>query len=148
MATELVSGDMSDVSSKRRRSHRQSLPVRAALAVVLAVVANAVLVVAIGTLDVAPGFQPLTLPPVVLFSTLGAGGAAVVYWLLGRYVDDPDRTFVRVAGAVLVLSFVPDVGLLAVDPAATVLGVIVLMVMHVVVAGASVGVLVYWGRDQ
>lgn len=125
-----------------------SVPVRGGLAVVLAVLANAVLVVGVGSLDLAPGFRALTLPPVVFLSALGAGGATVVYWLLGRYVEAVDRTFLRIAGAVLVLSFVPDIALLAIDPTATVLGVVVLVFMHVIVASASVGTLVYWERER
>ena len=68
-------------------------------------------------------------------------GATVTYWLLVRRASNPDRTFVRVASVVLVVSFVPDVGLLSGDPAATVPGVVVLMAMHVVVAAVSVTVL-------
>lgn len=125
-----------------------SVPVRGGLAVVVAVFANAVLIVGVGSLDLAPGFRGLTLPPVVFLSALGAGGATVVYWLLGRYVREVVRTFLRIAGAVLVLSFLPDIVLLAIDPAATVVGVVVLILMHVIVAGASVGTLVYWGRER
>lgn len=66
--------------------------------------------------DAVEPFQPLTYPPVVLFSVLGALGAAVVYGVLVRRVADPDRTFLRVAAVALVVSFVPDVGLLAADP--------------------------------
>ncbi len=121
---------------------------RGGLAVVLSVLANVALIVGIESLDLAPGFRALTVPPVVSLTVLGAVGATVVYGLLGRYVADVDRTFLRVAGAVLVLSFVPDVALLAGDPAATVAGVVVLMIMHVTVAAASVWTLVYWGRDR
>jgi hypothetical protein len=49
---------------------------------------------------------------------------------------------------VLVVSFLPDLGLLAGDPAATVPGVLALMVMHVVVAAASVGALVVGGAPR
>lgn len=135
-------------SAEHTTTRSPSVPVRGGLAVVLAVLANAVLVVGVGALDLAPEFRALTLPPVAFLSALGAGGATVVYWLLGRYVKEVDRTFLRVAGAVLVLSFVPDVALLAIDPAATVLGVVVLILMHVIVAGVSVGTLVYWGRER
>jgi hypothetical protein len=125
-----------------------SLPIRGALAVVVSVLANVVLVLGANALGVAPGFQALTVPPVAFLSALGAAGATAVYWALGRFSRAADRTFVRVATAVLVLSFVPDVALLAVDPAATPLGVVVLVVMHVVVAAASVGLLVYWRADE
>jgi hypothetical protein len=135
-------------SAEHTTTRSPSVPVRGGLAVVLAVLANAVLVVGVGALDLAPEFRALTLPPVAFLSALGAGGATVVYWLLGRYVKEVDRTFLRIAGPVLVLSFVPDVALLAIDPAATVLGVVVLILMHVIVAGVSVGTLVYWGRER
>lgn len=125
-----------------------SLPVRGGVAVVVSILLNAALVVAVGAAGVAPGFQPLTLPPVAFLSAVGAAGATGVYWLLQRRVADVDRTFTRVAAAVLVLSFLPDVGLLVADPAATVAGVLVLMIMHVVVAAVSVGALVYWGSDR
>lgn len=137
---------MSTHSSGQASIGDRSLPVRGGLAVLLAVLANAVLVVAIGSLDLAPGFRALTLPPVAFLSALGAGGAAIFYGVLRRYVSDPDRVFLRVASVVLVLSFVPDVALLAVDPTATVVAVVLLIIMHVVVAGASVWALVYWGR--
>lgn len=136
------------MSAEHTTTRSPSVPVRGGLAVVLAVLANAVLVVGVGALDLAPEFRALTLPPVAFLSALGAGGATVVYWLLGRYVKEVDRTFLRIAGAVLVLSFVLDVALLAIDPAATVLGVVVLILMHVIVAGVSVGTLVDWGRER
>jgi hypothetical protein len=125
-----------------------SLPVRGVIAVVLAVLANVVLVLGADALDVAPAFRALTIPPVAFLSALGAGGATVVYWLLGRFVSDVDRTFVRVAAAALLLSFVPDVALLAIDPTATPLAVVVLMAMHVIVAAVSVWVLVHWRAEQ
>jgi len=118
------------------------LAVRGALALLAAVVVNAALVWVVGAVDLAPGFRALTYPPVVFLSAVGALGATAVYALLGRFVDDVDRTFTRVAAVVLVLSFVPDLGLLVGDPAATVPAVVVLMGMHVVVAVASVAALV------
>lgn len=121
-----------------------SLPVRGGLAAVLAVLANVALVLTANALEIAPEFQALTIPPVAFLSALGAAGAAVVYWLLRRYASDPVRTFVRIAVGVLVLSFVPDAALLVADPAATPLAVVILAAMHVVVAAASVGLLVYW----
>lgn len=137
---------MSEVSATQGRERHRSLPVRGALAVVLAVLANAVLVLAVDAIALAPDFRALTLPPVAFLSALGAAGATGVYALLGRYVADRDRTFVRVAVAALLISFVPDLALLWQDPAATVPAVVVLMLMHVVVAAVAVGVLVYWGR--
>jgi hypothetical protein len=118
-----------------------SLVRRGALAAVVAAIAKAVVAVAATTAGVAPGFRPLELPPILLLTVLGVIGATAVYWMLLRRASNPDRTFVRVAAVVLVVSFVPDLGLLSADPAATVLGVLVLMAMHVVAAAVSVAVL-------
>jgi hypothetical protein len=135
-------------SAEHTTTPSPSVPVRGGLAVVLAVLANVGLVLGVDALGIAPGFRALTIPPVAFLSAVGAGGATVVYWLLGRYVSDADRTFVRVAAGVLLLSFVPDVALLAIDPAATPLAVVVLVAMHVVVAAVSVGVIVSWRAEQ
>lgn len=139
---------MNEVSSRTPTRRHRSVPVRGGVAAALAVLVNAVLVAGLSSLGVAPGFDALTLPPVAFLSAVGAVGAALVYWALSRYVADANRVFVRVAGVVLVLSFVPDVALLALDPAATVLGVVALMMMHVTVAVASVWALVYWGSGR
>lgn len=135
--TAVEHGTMTDPGSLENGS----LVRRGVLAVVLVVVANAVVTLAATAVGVAPGFRPLSLPSVLLLSTLGVVGATVAYWLLVRRAANPDRTFVRLAAVVLVLSFLPDVGLLVGDPAATVPGVVVLMAMHVVAAVVSVAVL-------
>lgn len=123
------------------RTDRLTLTLRGGGAALVAVVVNAALVAVSGVLGVAPGFMALSYPPVAFLSAAGAVGATVVYALVARRRDDPDPLFVRVAGAVLVVSFVPDVALLFADEAATVPGVVVLMVMHVVVAVASIRLL-------
>ena len=125
----------------------RSLAVRGGIAVVLSAIGNAVVLVVVQALEIAPDFQALTFPPVLFLSAVGAVGAVGVYWLLDRRAERPARTFRRVAAGVLVVSFVPDLALLAVDEAATVPGVLVLMLMHVVVAAVAVGVLVGWGGD-
>ncbi|WP_246023008.1 DUF6069 family protein [Halosimplex halophilum] len=126
----------------------RSLPVRAVLAAVLAAAANAALVAAVQWVGIAPGFRALTYPPVVFLSVLGALGAAGVYALLRNRVAEPAATFRKLALAVLVVSFVPDLALLAADPAATVAGVVVLMGMHVVVAAIAVELLVSWRGER
>jgi hypothetical protein len=122
--------------------------VRGALAVSLALLANTLIVVGVNALGITPAFQALTVPPVAVLSALGAGGATVVYWLLSHLVTNVDRTFLRVTAVVLVFSFIPDVALLAFDPAATPLIVLLLMAMHVVVAAVAVWTLLYWGADR
>lgn len=110
-------------------------------ALTLSVLLNVALVGVATAAGVAPGFQPLTVPPVALFSALGVVGAAGAYLVLDRFGDDPRRSFRLVAVGVLLLSFVPDVFLLSVDPAATVPGVVILMGTHVVVAAVCVALL-------
>jgi hypothetical protein len=139
---------MANTQSDLAGGRQWSVPVRGALAIVASVLVNAALVWALDAAGIAPDFRALTYPPVVFLSALGAVGATVVYVILGRYVDDVDGTFIRVAAAVLVLSFLPDLGLLAADPAATVPGVLALMLMHVVVAAASVVALVAGGTPR
>ena len=123
----------------------RSLATRGGIAVVLSVLANVLIVVGAQTLGIAPDFRALTVPPVAVLSALGAIGATAVYWVLDRSVDRPARTFRRVAIATLVVSFLPDLALLAIDEAATVTGVVVLMVMHAVVAIVAIELLV--GRE-
>lgn len=106
------------------------------------VIANAVVLVVAGDLlDVAPGFDPISWTPVVLLTVLGAIAATAVYGAITRLSANHDQLFTRLAAVVLVLSFVPDVLLLQFDPAATIPGVLVLMIMHVTVAAIAVGTL-------
>ncbi|GAB3669638.1 DUF6069 family protein [Halopiger thermotolerans] len=120
---------------------RRSFPIRAALATVLSVAVNVLIVAAAGAFDVAPGFQALTVPPVAFLSAVGAIGAALVYLLCRRVSSTPARTFRRIAIAVLVLSFLPDIGLLFADETATPLAVGLLMAMHVTVAALCIRLL-------
>lgn len=132
---------MSTTVTDERGGWLDRLPVRAALALVVAVAVNSVIVVAAGSAGITPDFMALTLPPVAFLSAAGVVGAAVVYWWLRGRSDDPNCTFRRVALAVLAVSFLPDLALLVFDEAATVPGVIVLMVMHVTVAATSLWLL-------
>ena len=111
---------------------------RGGIAVVLSVVANLVLLQLVLVPELVQQFEPLNIAPVALFSGLGAVGATVAYAVVDRLSETPDRMFTLVAVIVLLLSFVPDIFLLQAEPTATVPAVIVLMVMHVVVAVASV----------
>jgi hypothetical protein len=114
---------------------------RGALAVVLSVAGNALLLAAILASNAVAPFMALAYGPVIVLSLLGALGATVVYAVLARRVSNPDHTFLRVAAVALLLSFVPNVALFLSDPAVT-LGVLLgLASMHVVAAVASVGAL-------
>jgi uncharacterized membrane protein len=120
---------------------RERLWARGALAAVLGVAANVVLVALANAAGVDPDLRALTFPPVVFFSAVGALGATVVYAVLVRRVDEPARRFRQIAIGVLVVSFVPDIGLLVADETATPTGVAVLILMHVTVAAACLWLL-------
>ncbi|WP_227130752.1 DUF6069 family protein [Halorubellus salinus] len=108
--------------------------VRVAVAAVAASVANLLVLAVALLLELAPGFRPLAPAPIVFLTVLGVVGADAVYAFLDQRTDAGHDLFRTVALAVLVVSFVPDFALLALDPAATTLGVLALVVMHVVVA--------------
>jgi hypothetical protein len=119
----------------------EQLWIRGGVATLCSVAVNVVLVVLADILGIDPDLQALTVPPVILLSAVGAIGATVVYWILQRRSEQPARTFRRLALAVLFLSFVPDIAIWLVDETATLAGVIVLMIMHVTVAGICLAVL-------
>lgn len=120
---------------------RRTLAVRGAVAVLASLAVNLLLLGVVQAGDLVEPFDPLSVPSVAVLTAAGAVGATVAYWVLTRRRSDPGQTFARVAAVVLVLSFVPDVALLANDPAATVPAVLVLMVMHVTVAAICVATL-------
>jgi hypothetical protein len=131
--------DTADLGSDERRTGRlDSVWIRGALATAGAVVVNVGIVLLARTAGVAPGFQALTVPPVAFLSAVGAIGALVVYLVVRRRSKNPASTFRRVAIAALLVSFVPDLGLLVADDAATPLGVALLMAMHVTVAAICI----------
>lgn len=113
---------------------------RGAVAIVGSILLNWLILTAVVTTIVGP-YEHLQFVPVTFWTTVGAIGAVITYGLIDRFSDSPDRTFIIVAAVVLVLSFVPDIGLLVSDPEATVGAVTVLMIMHVTVAAISVATL-------
>ncbi|KAB1197241.1 MULTISPECIES: DUF6069 family protein [Haloferax] len=129
------------------RPTRSVLVRRGLTAVALSLAANALVLALVLASGAVQPFAPLSYPSVLFLSGAGAVGATLVYGYLTTRVENPDRTFLRVALAVLVVSFLPDIGLLFGDPQATIPGVLVLMAMHVVVAGVCVGTLTKIGRE-
>jgi hypothetical protein len=69
-------------------------------------------------------------PSIAVWTLIGIGGATAVYALLARRSTTPDRTFVRVAAAVLLLSFVPDMALALTAESVTASEAIGLMILH------------------
>jgi len=70
-------------------------------------------------------------PRIIVWTLLGTVGATLVYGMLTRRSATPDQTFVRIAVAVLLLSFLPNIGLLFAVDDVTTSEVIGLMALHV-----------------
>lgn len=134
------------IQSTARGPDTRTIVRRGITAIVVAVVANVLVLTAVLQTGAVPRFQPLNYTAVVFLTTTGLLGATVVYWLLVQWKPAPDRLFVWIAGIILLVSFVPDLGLLTVDPQATIPGIAVLMAMHVIAAVVAVGVLTELGR--
>lgn len=112
-----------------------------AVAGVIAAVTNVVIsAVARGPLGASDDFVPLTPGPVVMWTILGAIIGAAGWRLIVNTSARSRALLNRLVPTVLVLSFVPDVALLATDstPGQTTTGVVALMVMHVVTAVIAV----------
>lgn len=85
-------------------------------------------------------YGPLTLPAYGLFTVLGVVGGWVGWTLLRRRAQNPDRMLRLLVPVVTLVSFVPDVLLLAFGfiPGTTTIAVLALMVMHIVVVAVAV----------
>ena len=111
-----------------------------AVAGVIAAVTNVVIsVIARGPLGARDDFIPLTPGPIVMWTIIGSIIGAVG-WRLIVNTSARSRTLLNIlVPTVLVLSFIPDVVLLATDSTAgqTTAGVLALMVMHVITAAIA-----------
>ena len=114
-----------------------------ALALVLAVSANALVYLVASSLGAMPqdvdanGQGPITLPMVVVMSAVGAVAGTLVYALVGRFVRRPVRVFRLVSAVALVLSFVGPFTI----PGAPAAMVAALLLMHTIAAVTVVGLL-------
>jgi hypothetical protein len=95
---------------------------------------------------VSPEFEPFqgTVAP---YTVGGVVLAAIAFWAVSRMFRHVARAYTRVSIAALLLSWIPDVGLLVVhDPGATVPAVASLMLMHAVTAIIVVALLLRLGQ--
>ena len=117
-----------------------ALKTGAAAGIAAAVVNVIVSAVARGAFDASDHFAPLTPGPIVLWSILGAIIGAAGWRLIVTKKADSGALLRWLVPTVLVLSFIPDVALLASDSMAgqTTAGVLALMVMHVLTAVIAV----------
>ncbi len=100
-------------------------------------------------MEIPPAFEPLHYGPITGLTTAEVFGGVVTFAVLSRWSQRPIRVFRIVATVALLLSFVPDVGLLASQsmPGTTGLTVSLLMFLHLVPAVVSVGILTTLARD-
>lgn len=88
--------------------------------------------VSITLLQPAPTFLPLAVFPPILDTAILVTWAVVVFAVMLRFVSDPIRKFKILAGAFLLLSFLPDIALLKWHVWGATLGyVLVLVLMHI-----------------
>jgi len=124
------------------------------LVVVATVAANAIVrIIAVSLFDISPGFQPLAWGQFIAIDVTLVVGAVIVFAGVGRFARRPIRTFTWISVVVLVLSWLPDFGLLAAGerlpfPGANIQSVGTLMFMHVVAAVITVGLLTTLGREK
>lgn len=107
---------------------------------VLSVITNMVLLFLLKPLTGVPEtFKALSPGPVIGWTVMGTVGASIVYALLRKFAKRPKGLFGLVSFVVLLASFIPDVLILGITtgPFAGATGgaVLLLMLMHVVVAG-------------
>ena len=100
-------------------------------ALVIALVVNLALGWAVLTADLVGSTEFFQYPAIALWTTLGIAGATGVYGTVTRLSDNPDRTFVRLAGAVLVVSMLPNIGLIVAGDTVSTSEGVGLMALHV-----------------
>ncbi len=112
----------------------------AAAGVLAAIVNVAVSAIARGPFDASDDFVPLTPGPIVMWTILGAVIGALGWRLIVTKKVDSHALLTKLVPTVLVLSFLPDLALLATDtmPGQSTAGVLALMVMHVLTAAIVV----------
>lgn len=124
------------------------------LAVITAVIVNSIVrVIAVPLLHIPTEFQPLSWGQFIFLTVVGTSLGGVVFAVVARFAKRPIRTFRIIAVVALLLSWLPDFGLLAAGDRAPYPGVSpasvgVLMLMHVLAAVVSVGILTTLAREK
>jgi hypothetical protein len=120
------------------------------LAIVASVIANQIVqFIALALLNISPDFPPLMIGPPIMFTIIGVLGAVIVYAIIGRLSRRPIRLFRVIALIALVLSFIPDIGLLTSNmlPGTSLTAVLTLAIMHVVAWAITVWMLTTLARE-
>ncbi len=126
--------------SRSTVSVRSALGTGAVAGIAAAVVNVAISAIARGPFDASDEFAPLTPGPIVMWTILGAVIGAAGWRLFVNRSARSRALLTQLVPTVLVLSFLPDLALLATDalPGQTTAGVLALMVMHVATAAVVV----------
>ena len=121
-------------------SVRSALGTGAVAGIAAAVVNVAISAIARGSFDASDDFAPLTPGPIVMWTLLGAILGAAGWRLFVNRSARSRALLTKLVPTVLVLSFLPDLALLATDamPGQSTAGVLALMVMHVATAAVVV----------
>lgn len=109
----------------------QTLAARGVVTFIIAVIVNLTLGWVALTQGLVASTEFFQYPPIVVWTLLGTVGATGVYGVLTRRSTTPDRTFVLLAIGALILSFLPNIGLLLAVEGVTTSEVIGLMALHV-----------------
>ena len=120
------------------------------LAIVASVIANQIVrILAVSLFNISPEFMPLQIGPPIAFTIMGVLGAVIVYAIIGRLSRRPIRLFRVIALIVLVLSFIPDIGLLMTGmiPGTSPVAVGTLASMHIVAWAITVWMLTTLARE-
>jgi hypothetical protein len=147
MATSINELEIRKGAGRSFRSGRRRLLIVGAALVLIATVANVLVAMALRNgLGVPSAFQPLSTPAVASVTIVAMIGATLVFAWVAR-AQDPRRTFVLIATAGLIVSWLPDLGIwaTAVFPGTTATGILSLMALHVVAAGFAAGILLRFG---
>ena len=122
------------------------------VAVVGAVVANLIILFALGSFVINPAMplHSLSVGPVAMLTIIGTIGATIVYAIMRAFLAHPQKPFIWLSVIVLIASFIPDYMIIGktTGPFAggTLESALVLMLMHVVAAVIIVWSLVkIWG---
>jgi hypothetical protein len=135
--------------AEERVSYRRLLWV-GPLAIVASVIANQIVhLLALSLFNISPDFPPLQFGPPIMFTIMGVLGAVIVYAIVGRLSRRPIRLFRVIALIALVLSFIPDIGLLTSNmlPGTSLIAVGTLAVMHIVAWAITVWMLTTLARE-
>lgn len=115
-----------------------------ALAIGASVVANLIIrIIFVNLLGIGSEFPPLGWGPPIIFTIMGVLGAVIVFAIVARFAKRPIRLFRIIALVVLVLSLLPDLGLLNANamPGTSLGSVIALMLMHVAAGAITIWLL-------